>query len=354
MDVVGDRGRRRSRAERGIYRQPNGNYTVCFMTAGKPRFRTIGDDLGEARRARAWLIEAGRRGEVPVSPRLRFDTVASWWLARFAEQVDAGERHERTLEKHHYHVQRHLLSSFGHRRVAASTVADVAALLTELGAKGCSARTAEGARASLHSIMRYALRHGWIVEDPVAKLEAGERPRGGRRRHRVLGRGEIRRLLAACPPPGLPLLTTALYTGMRISELLGLIWQDVDLEGGTIRVSAQLSRAHHGVPARRVAPKTRAAMREMPLSAQLAAVLSEHHERSTSLPSDRPRSRATGSSRRAPAHHSGTATRSSACSGAPLRRAGSKRAVGRRCASTTCATRLQAIGSSTSGSTLRR
>lgn len=125
-------------------------------------------------------------------------------------------------------------------------------------------------------MLRFALRQGWIVDDAVAKLEAGERPRPERRRQRILGRNEIRRLLAACPSRGLPLVITALYTGMRISELLGLDWQDVDLDEGVIHVRAQLSRAHRGMPSRRVAPKTRAAIREIPLTPQLAAVLSAH------------------------------------------------------------------------------
>lgn len=35
---------RRERVERGIYRQANGKYPVCFMLAGKPRFRTVAGD----------------------------------------------------------------------------------------------------------------------------------------------------------------------------------------------------------------------------------------------------------------------------------------------------------------------
>jgi integrase len=48
-----------------------------------------------------------------------------------------------------------------------------------------------------------------------------------------------------------------LYTGLRISEMLGLVWDDVDFDAGVIRVRAQLSRAHYGALARRVAPKSR-------------------------------------------------------------------------------------------------
>jgi integrase len=68
-------------------------------------------------------------------------------------------------------------------------------------------------------------------------------------------------------------VTTALYTGLRIAELLGLVWDDVDFSAGVIHVRAQLSRAYCGAPARRVAPKTPASVREIPLVAQLARLL---------------------------------------------------------------------------------
>jgi hypothetical protein len=58
---------RRVAVERGIYHQGNDKYAVCFMVAGKPHFRTIGYDLGAARRERAALIEAARRGALGIS-----------------------------------------------------------------------------------------------------------------------------------------------------------------------------------------------------------------------------------------------------------------------------------------------
>jgi integrase len=113
--------------------------------------------------------------------------------------------------------------------------------------------------------VRFACRNGWIVADPVSRLEADERPHPIRRRQRVLGRDEIGRLLAACLPRYRPLLATALYSGLRISELLGLARDDVDFVAGVIHVRAQLSRAHRGAPARRVPPKTPSAVRDVPL-----------------------------------------------------------------------------------------
>lgn len=272
--------KRRLRVERGIYQQPNGRYAVCFMTGGRPRFRTVGFDLDAAREERAALIEASRWGMVSAEPQLRFWRVAGWWIARYERKVAAGERRERTLENHRYNLDRHLLPALGSCLMRAITVEDIAELLTDLRAQGRSEKTIAGALATLHSIVRFAIRNSWIIENPVAKLEVDERPRPTPRRQRVLGRDEIARLLAACSARYRPLIVTALYTGMRTSELLGLTWQDVDLAGGVLHVHAQLARGNHGRPARRVAPKTPAAIRDIPLAPQLARKLHEHRNAS--------------------------------------------------------------------------
>jgi integrase len=151
----------RVRVERGIYRQRNGKYAVCWRHAGRLRVRTVGFDVAEARRARLALIAATREGKLPVSPRLRFEAVAGWWLDRFEAKVAAGERHPRTLEAHRYQLDRHLLPALGRRRVASLTVDDVAELLHELRRTGRSAKTAASALATLQSVMRFAPRCGW-------------------------------------------------------------------------------------------------------------------------------------------------------------------------------------------------
>ena len=266
----------RVRVEQGIYQQPNGKYAVCFMVEGRPRFRTVGYDLDAARIERAAYIDATRWGIAPAAPQLRFARVAGWWAERYERRVEAGERRERTLEHHRYHLNKHLLPILGQSLMRAITVGEVADLMTELRAKGRSEKTIAGVLATLQSVVRFAIRNGWIVENPVEKLEAGERPRPVRRRQRVLGREEISRLLAACAPRYRPLIATGLYTGLRISEVLGLIWDDVDLAAGELHLRAQLSRAHRGSPARRVPPKTAAAVRDVPLAPQLVGVLSEY------------------------------------------------------------------------------
>jgi hypothetical protein len=81
---MGSSSARRVRVERGIYRQRNGKYAVCWRPAGRLRFRTVGFDLAEARRERLALIATTREGKVPVSPRLRLrpSPVGGWTASK--------------------------------------------------------------------------------------------------------------------------------------------------------------------------------------------------------------------------------------------------------------------------------
>lgn len=58
---------RRTRVERGIYRQPNGKCAVCARHAGRLHFRTCGRDLGAARRAREKITPSLPRGQSVAS-----------------------------------------------------------------------------------------------------------------------------------------------------------------------------------------------------------------------------------------------------------------------------------------------
>jgi integrase len=152
--------------------------------------------------------------------------------------------------------------------VREASVQDVCGLIEQLRDDGRSQHTVAGAVATLNHLMRFAVRNGWVAENPVQRLEAYERPHPVPNPPRVLGQQEIARLLRATLPPYRVLIATALFTGMRHSELLGLTWEDVDLRGGLIHVRAQLSRAPGGRPARRVQLKTPSSRRRAGIGQQ--------------------------------------------------------------------------------------
>jgi integrase len=266
----------RKRVERGIYRQENGVYGVYLMIAGKPRFQTVGRKLTEARRQRDLLSAKAQRGELLAPTRVTFAELAETWLEGFAAQVAAGERGERTLENYRYHLERNLLPTLGRRQLADISTDDCARLIASLRARGLAAKTIAGSLVPLGRIFALALRRGYIADNPLRRLETSERPRIQRREQRVLTHEEIAKLLDASLPRYRPFIACALYTGMRLSELLGLTWADIDLQEELIHVRHQLSRARKNEPARRVRLKTSNAVRDIPLLPQLGALLKRH------------------------------------------------------------------------------
>lgn len=72
------------------------------------------------------------------------------------------------------------------------------------------------------------------------------------------------------------LYVPAVTTGMRQGELLGLGWEDVDLEEGLVRVRRTLTLARGGP--RLTEPKTRGSRRSIRLTSGAVEPLERHRE----------------------------------------------------------------------------
>ena len=120
----------------------------------------------------------------------------------------------------------------------------------------------------LHLVLAYAVRAGVIASNPADRLTSAERPKPGSGRRRFLGRDEVEQLLDAAPERYRLALACGIFSGLRLSELLGLTWKDVDFAGGTIRVRFQMGRE-----GKRRQLKTAAARRDVILMSELGAQL---------------------------------------------------------------------------------
>ncbi len=144
------------------------------------------------------------------------------------------------------------------------------------GKGGLSAKTV----LHIHRLLREALQHAvkWqvLARNPA---DAVEPPRPQRYNPPVLSPEEVRRLLtkAADKPCG-AIIHTAVMTGLRRGELLGLRWRDVDLDAGLLHVvqSAQWLPGQ-GWSFRQ--PKTHHGRRPVALAPATVEVLREHRRR---------------------------------------------------------------------------
>ena len=90
---------------------------------------------------------------------------------------------------------------------------------------------------------------GWVENNPVMKVRRLPEPQG---RVRFLSDDERERLLQACTgsinKQLYPIVVLALSTGMRQGEILGLNWDDVDLESGRITLHDTKNKERRSVP----------------------------------------------------------------------------------------------------------
>jgi integrase len=262
--------------ERGIYFRQTATgrrYEIGYQGSdGRWRWRVVDGGLKQARAARAEVISKLARGERVAPGRQSFAEVADAWL------VTKTRLAPRTRQRYDEILRVHLLPRFAARRISDICEDDVLRLIAEAEAAGSSPGTARKTLVVLSGVLDHAVRRGMISANPVKRLQRGERPVVERREMRILDRDGIGRLLAAADDRYRPLLATALFTGLRLGELLGLTWTDIDLAGGLAKVRKQLDRR-----GARVRPKTERAIREVELMPALARTLQVHKEQQFAL-----------------------------------------------------------------------
>ena len=75
--------------------------------------------------------------------------------------------------------------------------------------------------------------------------ECVDPPKVPKKEIKPLSEEQVKRLLQAAQGDKLEALyVLAVHTGMRSGELLGLKWEDVDLEGGTVQVRRSVFNGH--------------------------------------------------------------------------------------------------------------
>ncbi|MHB8800067.1 MAG: tyrosine-type recombinase/integrase [Thermoanaerobaculia bacterium] len=127
------------------------------------------------------------------------------------------------------------VARFGPRRVDSLTAADVGRYQSE--------RLAAGLQSSTVNLEVYRLKHlltrlvawGWIEQSPL-RPKAVEMLPAPAPKTDYFTPEEWREFIGRVPREAVPILRAALYTANRIGELCALRWEQVDLEGGRIRV----------------------------------------------------------------------------------------------------------------------
>jgi integrase len=242
-------------------------YSICFRNSeGKQQWERIDGGVMEAQAVLADRKSAMAKGQRVAKSSRTFTEVAEDWKA-----IALPKLKPRTAAIYEVGIRVHLAPRIGHLRIGEITTDHVAKVIAEMEASGKAASTIRNALAPLNRIFKWAVRRGLIPSNPMADLDSSERPKDADRPIRVLSREEIGRLLDAAEERYWLLLATALFSGLRLGELLGLRWKDIDFGAEVIRVRTRLDRQGEHVALKQ--PKS---ARDVVLMPSLAKRLKAH------------------------------------------------------------------------------
>jgi integrase len=184
-----------------------------------------------------------------------------------------------TVETYRCHTAMHIIPFIGKLKLSKLSAPMVRELEDRLRKQGRSAAMTRKIMTSLSSLLGDAMERGLVARNVVREL--GSRRRNGaadRAANRQKGnlkvgvniptREEIKAIVASLQGPWRPFLLTAIFTGLRASELRGLRWADVDLPNKVLHVRQRADKFNA-----LGAPKSAASARTLPLTPYVVTAL---------------------------------------------------------------------------------
>jgi integrase len=205
----------------------------------------------------------------PVNQSITVAEAGKEWI-----EYVTGERRERsTLQSYQSHLDLHINPKLGREKLAKLTTPRINKFRDDLLASEVSRATAKKILTSLKSLLRDARRRGNVAQNVALDVKIAATARSKRKLkvgEDIPTTDEIRRIIYAATGRARPFMITAIFTGLRASELRGLRWQDVDLKRGALHVRQRADRFN--VIGK---PKSESSDRTVPLPAQVINALKE-------------------------------------------------------------------------------
>ncbi|MAG14933.1 MAG: site-specific integrase [Dehalococcoidales bacterium] len=203
-------------------------------------------------------------------------TTLAEYLERWLKDYAWPNLAPRTAEGYEHIMRRHLIPALGSMTLAHVKPEHLQRYYSEKLTGNLSAQTVRHHHTALHKALQTAVEWG-LLNRNVA--DAVSPPRVQRPEMQTWSEEDIARFIEAAKDSSYyALFYTALFTGMRRSELLALRWQDVDLMLSQVYVS----RSMHVLKGGRVifrSSKTAKGRRTVALPPSAILLLKEHHEK---------------------------------------------------------------------------
>ena len=209
---------------------PRAGYSITYRVGGKQRWEAVGRNKKEARQRLVHVLSEINSGTYREIAPITFLEFSKRWLKDYAQ---ASVRRP-TLRRYLTLITHQLNPAFGSVKLTDLTLRHIQRYVADSNTKRTLApRTINHSLVLLKQMLKSAVEWGYLRNNPaqgvkLAKIEHQEMD--------YLTPDEIRLVLQHSDEPYRTLFLTAVLTGMRQGELLGLQWGDVDWSSGLIYV----------------------------------------------------------------------------------------------------------------------
>jgi integrase len=196
------------------------------------------------------------------------ETIALWIKHCVDDGLERG-----TVQQREQHQRLHIVPFIGRERLATLTTPRIHAFLDQLRNARRSVEMRRKVLTSVRSALTFAKGRGLVAQNVASGIRVKSDDR-----HKATGplkagrdfptKAELKLLIDRAPERWRPFIITAIFTGMRASELRGLRWSDVDLENTTIQVAQRADRW-----GKIGSPKSAAGTRNIPLTPMVVNTL---------------------------------------------------------------------------------
>lgn len=210
-------------------KRPSGRWEARLNLPDGKRRSFYGETRQEVARRLAEATRDRDKGIPIIGERQTVEQYLTSWLEVIRPTIKL-----RTWTRYAEYVNRHTIPTLGKLSLARLAPQQVQAVYATKLEAGLSPTTIHHLHAVLHRAFDQAMRWGLVQRNICDLVDA---PRVAEHEMRVFTPAQVRTLLDAAHGDRLEALyVLAVTTGMRLGEVLGLKWRDVDLDRGNLQV----------------------------------------------------------------------------------------------------------------------
>lgn len=207
------------------------------------------------------------------------------WHKIWRETYKVGHVKESTLEVYDTNYRVYIKDKLGCFLVKDIKPAMIQSLINQLYKSGLASGTIQLTRAILLNMLEYAVQEDLIVKNPCHNLQIPKKPK---KEKMVLTKDQEIIFLreAELSSSYYPIFFIALSTGMRVNEILGLTWEDINFKESMLSINRTLVFIRRKVTFQ--TPKTLKSKRVIPMNSKLKTLLANHKRNQNNLKMEHP------------------------------------------------------------------